>query len=144
MNEMTLSGSSVASDTNNDNFVSMNEGFVYARDNDWYYGNLFSSETPQFYSSPSTFGYTHSLYGEIFSGTLVGPDEISDQTGGVYDMTGLTNIVWETDNPICDAAYQGRTYVDFNTEPYDCATEVWCSFNNRFGEYVKLKYRLSQ
>lgn len=229
MNEMTLSGSIVSSDTNHDNYVSMNEGFVYARDNDWFYGNVFSNETPQFYSSPSTFGDTHSLYGEIFSGTIVGPDEISDLTGGVYDMTGLpsdanvawddytivnttvltntsslltgatdctkfatirgiiswrgtytikskeiliwktgesytddliegegsffsldssltglSNIVWETDNPICDAAYQGRTYVDFNSEPDGCATEVWCSFNNRFGEYVKLKYRLPQ
>jgi hypothetical protein len=76
-------GASVDADTNNDDMVSMEEAFIYARDHD------VASEHPQYSSTPLELGQTASLMG-AFEGVYLQVDDIliDDDNNGASQGNG--------------------------------------------------------
>ncbi len=73
-------GAPVDADTNNDNLVSMEEAFIYARDHD------ICSEHPQYSSTPPEFGALANLYGNL-EGVYLAIDQMvidDDNTGASH------------------------------------------------------------
>ncbi len=85
----------VDADSNNDNYISLNEAFIYARDHDAF----ISTETPQYSSNPSNLGPKLTLLGVIPSLTGNYYACYSNTTYTINDLPNGATVTWhKSDN----------------------------------------------
>lgn len=93
-------GTSTDADYDNDGEVSIYEAFYYANENDVFVeGYQDYTETPQYNSNPTYFGYNHSLDGKLFEyPTISGPTDVKITDSGLYTISCIppsATVEWQ-------------------------------------------------
>lgn len=93
-------GTSVDADYDNDGEVSIYEAFYYANENDVFVeGYQGYTETPQYYSNSTYFGYNHGLNGKLFEyPTISGPTDVKITDSGLYTISCIppsATVEWQ-------------------------------------------------
>lgn len=88
-----LASTTVNADNNHDGFVSFQEAFNYAKENDYFYlnsGIVLYPETPQYSSMPSLFGAHYDLNGNYsYVPIIQGGDNITSSYSNTYSLSEL-------------------------------------------------------